>query len=80
MTAKETLDLISKQWATTNDIKKLANIGNTKALNIKHLIQNKIIESNKMLPNSRLIPMKDVVDYLGIDIEYLKSIQKIMDN
>ncbi len=35
MTAKETLELISKQWCTIEDLKKLSNLGNNNVYRLK---------------------------------------------
>lgn len=38
MTAKETLDILSKQWCDTNDLMQLCQIGKNKALKIKKIL------------------------------------------
>lgn len=72
MTATETLDLISKQWCDLNDLMKLAQIGRNCALKIKKEIKQQLIKKGYKISN-KFIPMKAVVDYLDIDIEYLES-------
>ena len=74
LTAKETLEIISKQWATVNDIRLLASVGNNKALKIKNEIQENIKKAG-FTPTSK-IPMDMLVDYLGINVEYLRKISK----
>lgn len=73
LTASETLELLNNQWASTEDIMKLAFVGITKAGAIKKEITNKVIESGKTLPKG-LIPMEQLQDYLGINISYLKKV------
>ena len=74
LTAKETLKIISKQWASVNDIKQLASVGNGKALNIKKDIQQSLSDDGFTLTTK--IPMDRLVEYLGINVEYLKKISK----
>ena len=75
MNAKETLDLISKQWCTTEDLMKLANIGRNSALTIKSKIKNDLESKGYYVPKNA-VPMQEVVKYLNIDIDYLESRSK----
>ena len=43
MTAKETLELLSKQWATLEDIIKICNVGRNKALEIRASLKESLI-------------------------------------
>ena len=72
MNAKETLDLISKQWCTLSDLMLLANVGRNSALKIKKTIKNNLISQGYLVPK-HVVPMKEVVKYLDIDISYLES-------
>ena len=74
LSAKETLDIISKQWASVNDIKQLASVGNSKALKIKKDIQKSLSENGFTLTSK--IPMDRLVEYLGINVEYLRKISE----
>lgn len=74
LTAEETLEIISKQWATVNDIRLLASVGNNKALQIKNEIQQNIKQAG-FIPTTK-IPMDMLVNYLGINVDYLKKISK----
>ena len=75
--AHEILKILENQWLTTKDIKDIACVGYTKATYIKNEIEFKIKErdQNYFLP-SGLVPSKDVVEYLNIDVKYLKKIAK----
>lgn len=72
MEAQETLNLISKQWCTLEDLMALGEFGRNSALKIKREIKNKLINQGYKIP-SHVIPMKEVVDYLNININYLES-------
>ena len=72
MSAQETLDLIAKQWCNLNDLMALAQVGRNSALKVKKEIKEKLTEKGYRLPN-HLVPMKEVVDYLNININYLES-------
>ena len=51
---------------------KLAQVGRNSALKVKREIKEKLTKQGYRLPN-HLIPMKEVVDYLDINISYLES-------
>ena len=72
MSAKETLDLVSKQWCSVSDLMRLADIGRNSALRIKKAIKDDLTKQGFLVPK-HVIPMKEVVKYLDIDISYLES-------
>ena len=72
MTAEETLNLIYKQWCNLEDLMALGQLGRNSALRIKREIKSKLTKQGYKIPN-HLIPMKEVVDYLDININYLES-------
>ena len=72
MESQETLNLISKQWCTLEDLMALGEFGRNSALKVKREIKNKLINQGYKIP-SHVIPMKEVVDYLNININYLES-------
>ena len=74
LTANETLDLLNKQWADTNDVKKLACCGSNRAGVIKKEIREQLGETY-FLPKG-LVPMDKLFDYLKININYLKKVSK----
>ena len=63
--------IMSKQWCTIDDLTKLAGVGRNKALDIKRIIREDLISKGYYVPE-RHVPMKAVVDYLKIDVRYLK--------
>ncbi len=70
MDSKELLEILSKQWCSLNDLMKICKCGRNKALEVKNVIKNKLLKDGYLLP-SRDLPMKAVVDYLKIDLDYL---------
>lgn len=75
MTAKETLDLISKQWCDLNDLRKLTGLGKNSASKLKNKIRINLLNKGYQLP-SKLLPMNEVVNYLKININYLQRMSK----
>lgn len=71
-TATETLDILNKQWATKQDIQYLAFVGENKA---GEMVKEISAIVGKKLPKG-LYPMSVVKDYLGIDVNYLKKIER----
>ena len=69
--ASETLEIINKQWLTRKDIETLAGCKKSKATKIMHEIN----ESAKYKPVKGLVPTDLAVDYLKINISYLKRIR-----
>lgn len=75
MTAKETLELISKQWCDLNDLIKLTGLGRNNASKLKTTIRNDLIDKGYYIP-SKLLPMNEVVNYLKINVSYLQKMSK----
>ena len=69
----ELFSIISKPWASIKEIRLIANCGRDTAIKIRKEIENKINENGKKLPKSKtiVVPMKDVLDYLNLDINYI---------
>lgn len=76
LTATETLELLNNQWATTTDVKRLACVGTNKSLDIMKSIREDAESKGYFLP-SGLVPMEMVIDYLKINVSYLKKISRI---
>ncbi len=81
MTNTDLLNIISKPWLDVKDVKKIALCGDNTARRIMNDIEQVIISSGKKLPPSKkkIVPTKDVVNYLNIDIDYLVSTKKILE-
>lgn len=79
LTAEEMLELTSSQWASTKDIMKIGSVGRNKAYAIKNEIALAYYNENNRLRNRGLVPMKEVLNYFGIDLDYLKECVVIKD-
>lgn len=76
MSARETLELLSKQWCDLNDLMKLTNVGRNSALKIRKEIKVELEDKGYTLPNN-LLPMCEVVNKLRINIPYLQKMCKL---
>ena len=72
MKASETLELLSKQWCTLDDLMKITSLGRNSALKVRKEIITDLTDKGYKLP-CHLIPMCEVVNKLKIDSPYLKS-------
>ena len=79
MNAKETLELISKQWCDLNDLRKLTGLGKNNASKLKNEIRGSLINKGYYIPN-KLLPMNEVVSYLKINVSYLQKMAKELVN
>lgn len=75
MNAHDTLEILSKQWCNTEDLKKLTGLGKNNISKLKTKIRKELMSKGYKLP-TKLLPMNEVVNYLKIDIEYLNQIAK----
>lgn len=75
MNAHDMLEILSKQWCNTEDLKKLTGLGKNNISKLKTKIRKALISKGYKLP-TKLLPMNEVVNYLKIDIEYLNQIAK----
>ena len=75
MNARETLELISKQWCSLNDLQELTGLGKNSTSKLKSKIRVDLINKGYQLPK-RLLPMNEVVNYLKINISYLQKMSK----
>ena len=64
MSANETLELLSKQWCSLQDLMKLTNLGRNSALKIRKEIITDLEDKGYKLPCG-LIPMCEVVNKLN---------------
>ena len=79
MNYKELLILISKPWIDTNEIMEIAECGRNTATKIRMEIEQNIIDSGKRIPisNRKHVPTRLVLDYLGMDEEYIKNMASL---
>ena len=76
MSANETLELLSKQWCSLQDLMKLTNLGRNSVLKIRKEIITDLEDKGYKLPCG-LIPMCEVVNKLNININYLQNMGKM---
>ena len=78
MNYTEVYKLISKPWFNTEDIKKLCQCGNKKAIQIRKLVEEEVISKGKTLPIScyKAIPTPLLLKYLNIDVNYFYEMAK----
>lgn len=72
MTAKETLELLNKQWCNVDDIRIIAQTSKKQAQQIKREIVEIANKKGYRFPNY-LISTTSLIDYLKIDIKYLEE-------
>ena len=72
----EQLETLANQWATAEDIRIIGCVGKNTASKIKTEIKEEIEKEGKRLPYN-LVPMKKVIEYFNIDINYLKKLAKL---
>ena len=73
LTASEVKEIVSKMWASTDDIKKLGCIGNNKALRIKRELRNKMVDEGYAIPRN-LVDMQLVIKYFKIDLNKIDKL------
>lgn len=71
LNASELLEILSKFWASTEDIKKIGCVGKNKALKIKNEIRNQMVDDNMVFPRY-LVSMEYVKEYFKIDEDKLR--------
>lgn len=76
MSANETLELLSKQWCSLQDLMKLTNLGRNSALKTRKEIITDLEDKGYKLPCG-LIPMCEVVNKLNININYLQNMVRM---
>lgn len=79
MDVEETIKIISKQWCTVNDIIKLTGLSKSQSYAVKHEIERQVEKKGKKLIRG-LVPMKFVVDYFEIDLDYLERVSNMYKN
>lgn len=79
ISARETLEIISKQWCSSQDFSILSNTGKNTTLKLMRDLRNNLQQANYFLP-SNLLPMDKVVEYLNINISYLKKVDRLNEN
>lgn len=73
ISAKDTLEIISKQWCSSQDFSILSNTGKNTTLKLMRELRKQLEQDNYFLPTN-LLPMDKVVEYLKLNIPYLKRV------
>lgn len=76
MSVNETLELLSKQWCSLQDLMKLTNLGRNSVLKIRKEIITDLEDKGYKLPCG-LIPMCEIVNKLNININYLQNMVRM---
>ena len=71
LNAEELLQILSKLWASTEDIKKIGCVGKNKALQIKNEIRNQMVDDEMVFPRY-MVSMEYVKKYFKIDEKKLR--------
>lgn len=69
----ELYQIISRPWASIQEIMKVANCGRDSAIKIRNHIKDHIEAKGKSLPPGKtlVIPMKQLLEYLFLDPDYI---------
>lgn len=75
MNYTEMFSVLSKPWASVNDIKLIASCGRDKAIAIRNFITKEIKDSGKHLPISKtkIVPTNLVIE---LNIEYITEMAR----
>ena len=75
MSYLELYQLISKPWSNVKEISLIANCGRDSAIKIRNMIEQEIIKDGKRLPIGKtiVVPTKKVIEFLGLDLDYIVS-------
>ena len=63
------------QYGSLQDLMKIGHIGINKTLMIKNEIKARLNKEGYIIPYN-VVPMKEVVNYLDIDIDYLEKMKQ----
>ncbi len=81
MNNNDFLKIICKPWLDIDDIKYIANCGDSSARRIIEDIRSSVVESGKKLPPSKkiIVPTKLVLDYLSIDVNFIVETTRLLE-
>lgn len=82
MSYEETLNILNKLWLDSKDIQKLLNCGKDSARKIRDNIAKIIKSKGYELPlgKNKKVSTKEVIEYLGIDINYIIEMASLEQN
>ena len=75
MSYLELFQIVSKPWASIKEISLIANCGRDAAIKIRNKIKEEIIKDGKKIPKGKtiVVPTEKVLEYLGLNIDYIVS-------
>ena len=76
LSAKQTLEIVSKPWCSSKDFSILSNTGKNTTLRLMKDLRSQLEKDNYFLP-SNMLPMDKVVEYLNINISYLNRVKNL---
>ena len=75
--ASEQLQAMASQWADNKTITIIGGVGMNRAAEIRKEIEAQIKAEGYRLPRNAIVPMRYVIDYFNIDINYLKRLAEL---
>ena len=74
MSYLELFQIVSKPWASIKEISLIANCGRDAAIKIRNKIEE-ILKEGKKIPKGKtiVVPTEKVLEYLGLNIDYIVS-------
>ena len=75
--ASEQLQAMASQWADNKTITIIGGVGMNRAAEIRKEIEAQIKAEGYRLTRSSIVPMRYVIDYFNIDINYLKRLAEL---
>lgn len=76
MPNEKLIELLNQQWCDANQFQQIAGCGRNKSYEIIKSIRDKLEQDGYWLPKNK-VPMKNVVEFLKIDIAYLQRMEKL---
>lgn len=73
ISAKQTLEIISKPWCSSQDFSILSNTGKNTTLKMMKELRCQLEHDNYFLPRN-MLPMDKVVEYLKLNLTYLNKV------
>lgn len=79
LSAKQTLEIVSKPWCSSQDFRILSNTGKNTTLKLMKELRSQLEQENYFLP-CNMLPMDKVVEYLNLNLNYLNTVNELTNN